>query len=146
MTELSTFIDIIWSNEFQSLIVLSFKRNVKWKMSYDFFHFICQLRHSVWCDILQALEIKPDDKVCLVSRSKCYLMLGDPQAALKDAEAALEDDNEFSKVGRIPNFCTACNSLNEKEVEQRQMKRWQWGWELNHLVFYLVPKGILPMW
>ena len=54
-------------------------------------------------------------------------MLGDPQAALKDAEAALEDDNEFSKVGRIPHFCTACNSLNEKEVEQRQMKRWQWG-------------------
>jgi len=44
-----------------------------------------------------ALEIKPDDKTCLISRSKCHLMLGDAQAALKDAEAALEEDKEFNK-------------------------------------------------
>ncbi|XP_065052220.1 outer dynein arm-docking complex subunit 4-like isoform X2 [Rhopilema esculentum] len=44
-----------------------------------------------------ALEIQPNDKICLVSRSKCYLMLGDPQAALSDAEAALEEDKEFNK-------------------------------------------------
>lgn len=28
-------------------------------------------------------------------------MLGDPQAALKDAEAALEEDKEFNKVNTI---------------------------------------------
>ena len=47
---------------------------------------------------VQALEIQPSDKGCLVSRSKCYLKLGDPHNALKDAEAALEEDKEFNKV------------------------------------------------
>lgn len=46
----------------------------------------------------QALEIEPNDKNCLVARSKCHLKLGDAKAALKDAEAALEDDGEFNKV------------------------------------------------
>ena len=46
----------------------------------------------------QALDIQPSDKGCLVSRSKCYLKLGDPHNALKDAEAALEEDKEFNKV------------------------------------------------
>ena len=44
------------------------------------------------------MEIKPDDKICLVSRSKCHLMLGDAQSALKDAEASLGDDKEFNKA------------------------------------------------
>ncbi|XP_071822236.1 outer dynein arm-docking complex subunit 4-like isoform X2 [Apostichopus japonicus] len=44
-----------------------------------------------------ALEIEPNDKNCLVARSKCHLKLGDAKAALKDAEAALEDDGEFNK-------------------------------------------------
>ncbi|XP_070570630.1 outer dynein arm-docking complex subunit 4-like isoform X2 [Ptychodera flava] len=44
-----------------------------------------------------ALEIEPTDKGCLVARSKCYLQLGDSQAALRDAEAALSEDKEFIK-------------------------------------------------
>lgn len=47
---------------------------------------------------LKALEIEANDKNCLVARSKCHLKLGDAKAALKDAEAALEDDPEFNKV------------------------------------------------
>lgn len=46
----------------------------------------------------QALELQPNDKICLVARSKCYLKLGDPQKALMDAEAALVEDKEFNKV------------------------------------------------
>ena len=46
----------------------------------------------------QALEIEPTDKNCLVARSKCYLQLGDSQAALKDAEASLSDDDKYIKV------------------------------------------------
>ena len=40
--------------------------------------------------MLQALEIDPHDEHCLVTRSKCYLQLGNSQAALTEAEAALE--------------------------------------------------------
>lgn len=43
----------------------------------------------------QALEHAPDDKNCLVARSKCHLQLGNPTAALKDAEAALKGDPNF---------------------------------------------------
>lgn len=44
-----------------------------------------------------ALELEPEDKNCLVARSKCYLKLGDPQKALQDAEAALMEDKEFNR-------------------------------------------------
>jgi len=44
-----------------------------------------------------ALELQPNDKICLVARSKCHLKLGDPQKALLDAEAALTEDKEFNK-------------------------------------------------
>jgi len=44
-----------------------------------------------------ALELQPDDKTCLVARSKCYLKLGDPQAALQDAEASLVEDKKYNK-------------------------------------------------
>ncbi|XP_066919955.1 outer dynein arm-docking complex subunit 4-like [Clytia hemisphaerica] len=44
-----------------------------------------------------ALEIEPEDKNCLVARSKCYLKLGDPQKALQDAEEALKEDKEFNR-------------------------------------------------
>lgn len=47
---------------------------------------------------LQALELQPTDKNALVARSKCYLQLGDAQAALRDAEAALAADKDFNKV------------------------------------------------
>ncbi|KAH9524770.1 Tetratricopeptide repeat protein 25 [Bulinus truncatus] len=44
----------------------------------------------------KALDMKPEDKTCLVIRSKCYLMLGNAEKALTDAEAALgqEDDGK----------------------------------------------------
>lgn len=37
----------------------------------------------------QALELSPNDKNALIARSKCYLLLGEPQKALQDAEAAI---------------------------------------------------------
>lgn len=45
--------------------------------------------------------MKPGDKTCLVTRSKCYLMLGNSQAALADAEAALDQDEEGKKDIRV---------------------------------------------
>ncbi|XP_023288367.1 tetratricopeptide repeat protein 25 [Orussus abietinus] len=39
--------------------------------------------------INKALHLSPGDKNALLARSKCYLLLGDPQKALDDAEAAL---------------------------------------------------------
>lgn len=42
-----------------------------------------------------ALELNPKDKNALVARSKCYLQLGEPQLALKDAETALHGDKNF---------------------------------------------------
>lgn len=42
-----------------------------------------------------ALILQPSDKNCLVSRAKCYLMLGDATSALSDAEAALKEDKSF---------------------------------------------------
>ncbi|KAH3699672.1 outer dynein arm-docking complex subunit 4-like isoform X2 [Dreissena polymorpha] len=44
-----------------------------------------------------ALDLHPNEKNCLVARSKCYLQLGDMQSALNDAEASLEDDKNFHK-------------------------------------------------
>ncbi|KAM3863785.1 outer dynein arm-docking complex subunit 4 [Diretmus argenteus] len=44
-----------------------------------------------------ALTLQPDDKNCLVARSKCYLKLGETENALRDAEASLKQDKEFFK-------------------------------------------------
>lgn len=48
--------------------------------------------------VCQALEFEPDDKACLVARSKCYLQQGDASNALKDAEASLKDDSKYHRV------------------------------------------------
>ncbi|KAF5269284.1 hypothetical protein FQR65_LT02585 [Abscondita terminalis] len=45
----------------------------------------------------KALELNPTDKNCLVARSKCYLLLGQPENGLKDAESALAVDKNFMK-------------------------------------------------
>ncbi|XP_021941450.1 tetratricopeptide repeat protein 25 isoform X2 [Zootermopsis nevadensis] len=45
-----------------------------------------------------ALELNPRDKNALVARSKCYLQLGEPQLALKDAETALHGDKNFVRA------------------------------------------------
>ncbi|XP_026064465.1 outer dynein arm-docking complex subunit 4 isoform X2 [Carassius auratus] len=44
-----------------------------------------------------ALSLQPGDKNCLVSRSRCYLKLGDAESALKDAETSLQDNKCFFK-------------------------------------------------
>ncbi|XP_031750580.1 tetratricopeptide repeat protein 25 isoform X2 [Xenopus tropicalis] len=44
-----------------------------------------------------ALHLQPEDKNCLVARSKCFLKLGDPECALKDAETSLQIEKDFFK-------------------------------------------------
>ncbi|XP_053550123.1 outer dynein arm-docking complex subunit 4 [Bombina bombina] len=44
-----------------------------------------------------ALLLQPTEKNCLVSRSKCYLKLGNSENALRDAEASLQDEKDFFK-------------------------------------------------
>jgi len=45
----------------------------------------------------KALQLKPGDKTCLVSRSKCYLHIGDAESALKDADECIKDDKTYHK-------------------------------------------------
>ncbi|KAJ3412321.1 Tetratricopeptide repeat protein 25 [Chytridiales sp. JEL 0842] len=45
----------------------------------------------------KALNMRPLEKHVLVARSKCYLQLGDSQAALEDANMALKEDKDFFK-------------------------------------------------
>ncbi|KAI4485022.1 hypothetical protein M0802_012850 [Mischocyttarus mexicanus] len=40
--------------------------------------------------INKALELNPNDTNALIARSRCYLLLGNPQNALQDAETALQ--------------------------------------------------------
>lgn len=46
----------------------------------------------------KALIMKPGDKTCLIARSKCYLLLGNPNNALLDAEEALKEDHSSYKA------------------------------------------------
>uniref|UniRef100_A0A8D8QAN5 Outer dynein arm-docking complex subunit 4 n=1 Tax=Cacopsylla melanoneura TaxID=428564 RepID=A0A8D8QAN5_9HEMI len=48
--------------------------------------------------VKKALELNPTDKNALVARSKCYLLLGESQKALEDAETALENDKSFIRA------------------------------------------------
>ncbi|KAI5704640.1 hypothetical protein M8J75_007509 [Diaphorina citri] len=48
--------------------------------------------------VKKALELNPTDKNALVARSKCYLLLGESQKALEDAETALENDKGFIRA------------------------------------------------
>ncbi|NWW09383.1 TTC25 protein, partial [Oreocharis arfaki] len=42
-----------------------------------------------------ALKLRAGDKHCLITRSKCFLKLGDTENSLKDAEASLQIDKTF---------------------------------------------------
>ncbi|XP_076350632.1 outer dynein arm-docking complex subunit 4-like isoform X2 [Tachypleus tridentatus] len=42
----------------------------------------------------KALHLNPVNKDCLIARSKCFLELGNSEAALRDAETALAEDKE----------------------------------------------------
>ncbi|NXY36961.1 TTC25 protein, partial [Pomatorhinus ruficollis] len=44
-----------------------------------------------------ALKLRAGDKHCLITRSKCFLKLGDTENSLKDAEASLQIDKTFSE-------------------------------------------------
>ncbi|KAF7269624.1 hypothetical protein GWI33_017349 [Rhynchophorus ferrugineus] len=46
----------------------------------------------------KALELNPVEKQSLVARSKCYILLGQPEKALKDAESALQVDKGYMKA------------------------------------------------
>ncbi|XP_050309709.1 outer dynein arm-docking complex subunit 4-like [Anthonomus grandis grandis] len=46
----------------------------------------------------KALELNPSEKNSLVARSKCYILLGQPENALRDAETALQVDKTFIKA------------------------------------------------
>lgn len=50
------------------------------------------------CLWFQALKLREGDKYCLITRSKCFLKLGDTENSLKDAEASLQIDKTFSEV------------------------------------------------
>lgn len=43
------------------------------------------------------MEIRPEDKHCLVCRSRCYIQIGTPQLALDDANASLKNTPGFFK-------------------------------------------------
>ncbi|KAJ3022730.1 Tetratricopeptide repeat protein 25 [Thoreauomyces humboldtii] len=45
----------------------------------------------------RALAIRPADKHCLVSRSRCHINAGNGRPALQDAELSLKEDPEFFK-------------------------------------------------
>lgn len=43
------------------------------------------------------MELNPVDKNSLVARSKCYILLAQPEQGLRDAETALSIDKNFIK-------------------------------------------------
>ena len=45
----------------------------------------------------KALKIRPNDKHCLVSRSRCYIQIGSPELALADANESIKNDPQFFK-------------------------------------------------
>lgn len=61
-------------------------------------HFVhVQQFHKAIESFTKALEMKPDDQHCLVTRSKCYLQVGNAEASLADAESALEQNKLLIK-------------------------------------------------
>jgi hypothetical protein len=47
---------------------------------------------------VQALEMRPTDKNCLIARAQCYLQLGEADKALADANETLKQDANYIKV------------------------------------------------
>lgn len=48
--------------------------------------------------IIKAIDMNPEDKKCYVTRSKCWLQLGNAENALIDTEEALKQDKEYIPV------------------------------------------------
>ncbi|XP_027557276.1 tetratricopeptide repeat protein 25 isoform X2 [Neopelma chrysocephalum] len=55
-----------------------------------------QHRKALGC-FNNALKLRAGDKQCLITRSKCFLKLGDTENSLKDAEASLQRDKAFTE-------------------------------------------------
>ncbi|CAL1540462.1 unnamed protein product [Lymnaea stagnalis] len=53
--------------------------------------------HQSIDSLTTALQLKPDDRMCLVNRSKCHLMLGNTSKALQDAEASLAENKNYHR-------------------------------------------------
>ncbi|NXP17948.1 TTC25 protein, partial [Scytalopus superciliaris] len=53
-----------------------------------------QYRKALGC-FNNALKLREGDKKCLITRSKCFLKLGDTESSLKDAEDSLQKDKTF---------------------------------------------------
>ena len=66
-------------------------------LTYMFMYIHVQMK-ILHYNFIQAMELRNDDRNCLVARSRCYLQLGDTDSALKDAEASMLEDANFFKV------------------------------------------------
>lgn len=75
--------------------------------------------------LAQALEFQPEDRACLVARSKCYLQLGDTTAALKDAEASLKEDSKYHGVSLNKQLFTSLNSFRACTEKQKRCTGWE---------------------
>lgn len=52
----------------------------------------------------QALDLEQGNVIALVARSKCYLHIGDAQAALQDAESSLKNNENYHRVSNKLNL------------------------------------------
>jgi len=50
---------------------------------------------------VEALEMRPTDRKCLIARAECYHRIGEADKALADANETLKDDNRYVKVSEI---------------------------------------------
>jgi tetratricopeptide (TPR) repeat protein len=53
--------------------------------------------HAAISIFTKALEIKPMDQHCLVQRSRCYIQIGAAKEALEDANASLQNKEDYYK-------------------------------------------------
>ncbi|ESP00853.1 hypothetical protein LOTGIDRAFT_140423 [Lottia gigantea] len=79
----------------------------------------------------KALEMKEDDPTCLVIRAKCYLMLGNAEAALEDADHALkyEDENGTKDIRAL---LVKAESLYQKGDFETALVYYHRGDKLRH--------------
>eukprot|EP00002_Diphylleia_rotans_P000380 TRINITY_DN101_c0_g2_i4.p2 TRINITY_DN101_c0_g2~~TRINITY_DN101_c0_g2_i4.p2 ORF type:complete len:139 (-),score=24.17 TRINITY_DN101_c0_g2_i4:102-518(-) len=47
----------------------------------------------------KALEYRPGDRGTLVSRSRCYMLMGKTEQAIRDVDKVLEADKTYARVG-----------------------------------------------
>jgi len=50
---------------------------------------------------VEALEMRPTDRKCLIARAECYHRIGEADKALADANETMKDDNRYVKVSEI---------------------------------------------